>query len=105
MANTTTLTPKSSSAVTASSLTSTRLMGLIAEGFMASAVLRRRHSEEPFDFAQDKLRDEESAFYVKADPSRSLPSSAAKGSGWQRSRRHFCSLAGMNHSSANEKNL
>src|SRR5437016_6884760 len=49
MANTTTLTPKSSSAVTASSRTSTRLMGLIAESFMASAVLWRCHSEERSD--------------------------------------------------------
>src|SRR5256885_7333199 len=58
MANTTTLTPSSKSAVTASSRTSTRLTGLIAANFMVSAVLRYCHSEE--------RSDEESVFPDKS---------------------------------------
>src|SRR5204862_7816211 len=58
MANTTTLTPSSKSAVTASSRASTRLTGLIAANFMVSAVLRHCHSEE--------RSDEESVFPDKS---------------------------------------
>src|SRR5256885_4246211 len=59
MANTTTLTPSSRSAVTASSRASTRLTGLIAANFMAGALLLGPcHSEE--------RSDEESAFRRKS---------------------------------------
>src|SRR6267378_5232832 len=69
MANTTTLTPSSRSAVTASSRASTRLMGLIAENFMAGVLPAPCHSEE--------RSDEESAFRRKSRSFAALRMTAA----------------------------